>query len=383
MKNSILFVDDEKQILNSLRRVFMDKNYKLYFALSGKEALEILEKNNVDLMVSDMRMPGMDGSQLLKIVKEKYPYVLRMILSGYSDEKQMLDVIENNLCSSYALKPWKNEELIQLINGIFNYEQIILDKNLIQTLNDIEKLPYSLNVYNKLCKAIDENNSIDSISAIIEEDPSITLKVLSIVNSAFYGLKTGSLKQAINYLGLSNIKNLLLVSCVVSLENNKFAKELNMLWKHLISTNIFLIKIYKDLFNEEIPDELIATGILHDIGKGVIVTHYDSDYNNQGKDYNRIKLTIEEEKRFFKNSHSEIGAYLLSRLGFPEEIVEAVMFHHQPLNPIVKNKKHLAALHIAEYYSWVTISENLVIELNEDVLEYLNLTKQQCERALI
>ncbi len=383
MKNSILFVDDEKQILNSLRRVFMDKDYKMHFALSGQEALTILENNNIDLIVSDMRMPGMDGRELLKIVKKKYPHMLRMILSGYSDEKQMLDVIENNLCLSYSLKPWKNEELVKIISNMFNYEHIILDKNLIQTLNDIEKLPYSLDVYNKLCTAIDENSNVDIISSIIEEDPSITLKVLSIVNSAFYGLKTGSIKQAINYLGLNNVKNLVLVSCMISLENSKFSKELNILWNHLLSTNDLLIKVYKYLLKENISDEFIAIGLLHDIGKGVIVIYYDSDYNNDGKEYNRVKLTIEQEKNFFKNSHSEIGSYLLSRFGFPEEIVEAIMFHHEPLNPRVKNKKLLSALHIAEYYSWRSMTQESIIELDENVLKYLNLTEEQCEDILM
>lgn len=92
MSKSILFVDDEKAILNSIRREFFDSPYDVYIANGGREALDILEKNHIDLIVSDMRMPEMDGYELLKRVKLLYPEVTRLILSGFTDEKLYLNL---------------------------------------------------------------------------------------------------------------------------------------------------------------------------------------------------------------------------------------------------------------------------------------------------
>ncbi len=379
MKRSILFVDDEKQILNSLRRVFMGKDYNLYFALSGEEALEILDSKSVDLIISDMRMPNMDGIKLLSIVKDKYPKVIRMILSGYSDEKQALGVFENNLAISYILKPWDNEKLLEIVDSIFKSEYIAINEDLVQILNDIEKLPLSMKIYNELCGMINEDENIDNISRVIEEDPTLTLKILSIVNSAFYALKTGSIKQALNYLGLDNIKNLVFLSCFIDKGKSKFSRELDILWNHLVTTNNLIIKIYKEILEKKLDEEFSTVGLLHDLGKIVIITAYDTKLGKVPSFDDRISISPEKEKQIFKNSHEEIGAYILSRSGMPEYVIEAALFHHDPLNEKVKYKELLMALHLADYCSWRLIYEEYHIELNEEVLKLLNISKDQVE----
>ena len=83
----VLLVDDEVQILKALIRVFIDCEYDVFTAENGKDALEILERQEVDLIISDMRMPDIDGYELLSRVKELYPNIIRIILSGFSDER--------------------------------------------------------------------------------------------------------------------------------------------------------------------------------------------------------------------------------------------------------------------------------------------------------
>ncbi|HBG25501.1 MAG: hypothetical protein A2Y10_14550 [Planctomycetes bacterium GWF2_41_51] len=107
---TILFVDDDKLILSSLKRGLIDEPYHLLFAESGKEALSILEKNEVHVIVTDMRMPEMLGLELLKIVKEKYPNMVRIILSGYTQVGTLLTAINQGEIFRYITKPWKLEE---------------------------------------------------------------------------------------------------------------------------------------------------------------------------------------------------------------------------------------------------------------------------------
>ena len=107
---TILFVDDEERILTSLKRGLMDEPYNLLFADSGKKAMEILEHNEVHVIVTDMRMPEMSGLQLLKIVKEKYPYIVRLVLSGYTQIGTLLTAINQGEIFKFITKPWKLEE---------------------------------------------------------------------------------------------------------------------------------------------------------------------------------------------------------------------------------------------------------------------------------
>jgi len=109
-KRTVLFVDDEEKILRSLKRVLTDEPYNSLFAKSGKEALEILQREQVHIIVTDMRMPEMSGLELLRIVKKEYPHVIRLILSGYTDIDTLLGAINQGEIFRFITKPWKIEE---------------------------------------------------------------------------------------------------------------------------------------------------------------------------------------------------------------------------------------------------------------------------------
>lgn len=121
-KPIVLFVDDEEQILKSLKRGLLDESYNKLFASSGEEALEILDNNEVYVIVTDMRMPEMSGLELLKIVKVKYPNVIRMVLSGYTQITTLLTAINQGEIYKYITKPWKLEkEFIPAVREAIDY----------------------------------------------------------------------------------------------------------------------------------------------------------------------------------------------------------------------------------------------------------------------
>ena len=107
---TMLFVDDEEKILKSLQRGLLDDPYNCLFATSGKEALEVMEKNEVHVICTDMRMPEMNGLELLKIVKEKYPMTVRVVLSGYTQVGMLLTAINQGEIFKFITKPWRLEE---------------------------------------------------------------------------------------------------------------------------------------------------------------------------------------------------------------------------------------------------------------------------------
>jgi len=108
-KNVVLFVDDESHILASIRRAVIDEPFEALFAGSAQEALKIIEERSVSVIVTDMRMPGMDGLMLLKIVREKQPKIIRMVLSGYTQLSQVLATINQGEVFQFISKPWQME----------------------------------------------------------------------------------------------------------------------------------------------------------------------------------------------------------------------------------------------------------------------------------
>ncbi|MHC4241860.1 MAG: response regulator [Planctomycetota bacterium] len=114
---TVLFVDDDEAILNSLERGLIDELYNTLFTTSCKEALEILQREDVHVIVTDMRMPEMSGLEFIKIIKKEYPHVINIVLSGYGDETALRNAVEQGEIFKLIPKPWK-------LRG--NFEKVIL-----------------------------------------------------------------------------------------------------------------------------------------------------------------------------------------------------------------------------------------------------------------
>jgi len=141
--NRILFVDDENQILLALRRALVDEGFEMYFAVSGAEALSIMEKNEMAVIVADMRMPVMDGLTLLKEVKRRWPLTVRMVLSGYAQMQQIIATVNNVDVFRYLLKPWKLDDgFVEALHQAVEYHNLLKDKEFNQTSLEKKNVMY-------------------------------------------------------------------------------------------------------------------------------------------------------------------------------------------------------------------------------------------------
>ncbi len=118
---TVLVVDDEVNVQKSLRRLFMDTEYKVLLANSGKEGLEFLAKEPVHLVISDYRMPEMNGVEFLAKVKAEYPDTVRMILSGFADVEAVVDAINQGEIYKFLAKPWNDQELLSTVKRAFEH----------------------------------------------------------------------------------------------------------------------------------------------------------------------------------------------------------------------------------------------------------------------
>ena len=136
---SLLLVDDEESILNSLRRLLRSQPYEVLLADSGARALEILAQRPVDLVMSDARMPDMDGATLLARVREGYPATRRILLTGYADLSTIVKAVNEGQIHQYLSKPWNDEELLLILRQTLEYQhaerelkrlqQLVLEQN--------------------------------------------------------------------------------------------------------------------------------------------------------------------------------------------------------------------------------------------------------------
>jgi response regulator RpfG family c-di-GMP phosphodiesterase len=140
--HSILCVDDEKNILNSLRRLLRQENYNLLTASSGAEGLKLLEETHVQLVISDQRMPEMSGVDFLSQVREKYPEIIRIILSGYTDVNSITEAINKGHIYKFILKPWDDQNFFLEIRQALQKYDLIEDNQRLhqQVLRQNEEL---------------------------------------------------------------------------------------------------------------------------------------------------------------------------------------------------------------------------------------------------
>ena len=144
---AVLFVDDEESILSSLKRLLRKEPYKVYTAVGGEAGLELLAEHEVQLVVSDQRMPEMTGTQLLQKVRQQWPDTVRVVLSGYAEADVIVDAINQGEVYRFIAKPWKDEALKTTIRQCFEHyeitqenlrltEQTQLQVKQLQNLND-------------------------------------------------------------------------------------------------------------------------------------------------------------------------------------------------------------------------------------------------------
>ena len=137
-RRTVLFVDDAETVLRSLKRSLVDEPYETLFANSGSKALEILEQEEVHVIVSDLCMPEMSGLELLTIVKNSYPHVIRLVLSGNTDREMLLEAINQGEISRFIPKPWKSdEEFKTIIRQAIEYYDLHSEREMLMTFCEL------------------------------------------------------------------------------------------------------------------------------------------------------------------------------------------------------------------------------------------------------
>ncbi len=384
MGKAILFVDDEANILQGLKRMLhsMNKEMDFYFAESGRHALAILAEKEIHVIVSDMRMPGMDGATLLTTVMEQYPQVIRIMLTGHADDQSILRSIP--VVHQFLVKPSDPEALKRILFRACALQEMITSEELKSLVAGLGNLPSLPEVYAELQeKTKDPECSIADVAVIIEKDLAMSTKVLQLVNSAFYGLykRVDSPARAVNLLGLDTIKALVLgIGVFTEMAPAKdTCFSLSDLWQHSLNTAKFSKKIALSEAGEtaDVESAFIA-GMVHDVGKLLLFSRLDDQFCQAISMADELLLPLfQTEKQVFKADHGDVGGYLMGLWGLPGSVVEAVTFHHKLESYPKASFCPALAVHVADVAYYALNPEQCVgqpPQLNHAFLENAGLS---------
>lgn len=350
----ILFVDDDASVLAGLRRMLrgMRHEWETVFANSGAEALTLLANSSFDVVVTDMRMPGMDGTQLLQEVARRHADVVRIVLSGQADGNTVLRSI--GAAHQYLSKPCDEESLKTAISRALLLRRWITEPTIKQLVTRVTSLPSLPSLYCDLISELQRAEpSIQRIAEIISHDVGMTAKILQLVNSSYFGVRRhiATPGQAVLHLGVDVLRALVL--SVNTFAEFKHVAMLGFSIDALFDHSLTVGAVAKHLAqktsgcSEQANDALVA-GMLHDVGKLVLASNLEEQYLAALALAEREPMAlVEAETKVFGCTHAEVGAYLLALWGLPDSVVEAVAFHHQPSRSAAASFSTLTAVYLA------------------------------------
>jgi len=347
----ILFVDDESKVLDGIRRLLHAdrKRWDMQFAIGGEAALRACEAGRFDVVVSDMRMPGMDGATLLGHIRDLYPSTARLILSGYAEVKLATRAV--SVAYRVLSKPCNGPELQATIERVCTLQDIFCTPEIRQIIGTIGELPSLSKAYEALAQVVhDPASSVTSVADIIEQDIAMSAKILQLVNSGFFGLaqKVTSLQSAVAYLGMDTIQNLALASDTfrIFLPDPRIPKNFGDIMQQNARRVAIIVRTLP--LDKTVRDITVMAALLHEVGKLVLASKMPNEFcavlslmRERGCSQN------EAEKELLGISHAELGAYLLGLWGINSMAVEAIAHLHDPMRIPHIDFDSSAALYVA------------------------------------
>jgi HD-like signal output (HDOD) protein/CheY-like chemotaxis protein len=356
---SILFVDDEPGALSQLQSQLspLGQGCQMRFASGGVHALQVLAQGPVDVIVTDLMMPGMDGAQLLEVVRKRHPSIIRIAFSTASERETNLRLVgPAHQCLPKSCNP---DELQDTIARAFALRELLTNAQLKELICRMETLPSLPSLYLELTSELRSNDpSMERIGEIIARDIAMSAKILQLVNSAFFGLahRVTHPAEAALYLGIETVSSLVLSLQIFSQYNRYQAQlpefSIETLWQHCWNTGARARRIARsEHFDAETANHCFVGGLLHDLGKLILLATLPGPFREALHRAAADKSPLwRHEKELLGSTHAEIGAYLLGLWNFPTALIETVALHHRPGTGLHPDLDSVAVAYVANVF---------------------------------
>lgn len=360
MRINILIVDDEEPVLNSLKRMFYGSSYGIYTETSPKQALNLLKIIPIDIVISDVRIAEMNGITFLTFVKNLYPSIYRMILSGYKEDEVGQKAILTNVAFDYINKPWNEELVLKKIEYVVSTKKFFENKNLMKILNSIETIPKLENNYFEFIKSINENKSINVLSQYIGADLALSTKLIQFTNSIYNeGEKVGSISDSLNKVGIDGLKKMVALSKLNNRDILKPEQVEKLKLYNIYSTrmNKVFSKVYYVIKNNHIPNKFGLLGGSVYLGNILSLIYLNEFYCSN----------ILSEENYESICTMELGGYFTALWNYPDEYLKVLYYF--------KNY-HFANKHIKELIVMLKISKEYTETFDDSQITVLTSTSK-------
>jgi HD-like signal output (HDOD) protein len=350
----VLFVDDQVAVLDLFSMILapMADKWDVHYASTPQQALAMVEKQAFDVIISDMRMPGMNGAVLLSHVMKLQPRSARLIMSGYSDQEEVAASL--GAAHQFLKKPCDLITLKATLARVCSLDIFLRNETLKALASRMTVLPSVPMLYFQLLKEVESPSSTaESLGKVVAQDPAITAKLLQLVNSAFFGIarKVVDPADAVQLLGVNTVRALALTlqtfSCFEQAKAPAFS--ISRMWERSMRVG----QLSRHLARWAgaplaVAEESFVAGLLHDLGKLMLVANMPAEYSEAMTAATAGNIQdFDAEQQRFGATHADLGGYLLGLWGLPVTIVEAVALHHSPSSSVARSFSPLTAVHIA------------------------------------
>ena len=350
----VLLVDDDVRVLDGLRRTLRPfrNEWDMTFALGGPAALAEVRSNPFDVVVTDMRMPDVDGATLLRHVYAETPHTVRIVLSGQTDQATAMRTMR--IAHQFLSKPCEPGALHQVIDRCCALQSLLGDELLRQTVGGVDVLPGLPQVYAELARLAESaDTGVGELAEVVEQDPALCAKLLQLVNSSYFGLarSVSRMEQAISYLGINIVRSLVL-SHEICESADRVPLPPGFSIARYQAHALLTANIARTIMRQEaraLADDAFMAGMLHDIGELLLATRAPTVLAASLAEAELHRLPLDAVDRARGGAtHATAGAYLLGLWNLPFGIVEAVAHHHCPSAVGGSQLDLLAVVHVAD-----------------------------------
>ena len=348
----VMFVDDEIQVLESLRDALRPhrREWRMAFAEDGPTALAEMERQPYDVVVSDMRMPGMDGAALLGHVHRRHPDTVRIVLSGYAEAEAVARAA--TVAHRFLAKPCDVGELTHVVARSCALNELTRGEELRRAATGAAKLPAAPLLYARLTALLaDRSSTAHDVADVVGQDVAMVAKVLQLANSAFFGRsrQVTRVDEAVVYLGLDTVRTLVLTAGAFdALQSTRPIPHFRIedVQAHGLHVGHVVNQMLKGHPEREAG---VAGALLHDLGLLVLAArepeHLGAVLETAARER---RPAVEVETEAGGGAHPALGAHLLSLWGLAHDVIEPVAFHHDPRASAGRAFGAVAAVHIAD-----------------------------------
>ncbi len=337
---TVLVLDDEDAILASLKSLFRKFKADFNYFNSSKKAMLFLQTFQVDIIISDLRMPDVNGLEFIKDSIKLSPNSIHIVMSGFEDKEIIMKALSSGLIEHFIYKPWEDNEYKELLAKCIELSLTAKQKDKEDILTDFKNIPsppHSLDSLQKLLSNSDVSSA--KVSEEIEKNPALVARLLRVANSVHIGAmnRINNIREAVMFVGLDYVTSMITAletfSAYSSLVPERYAGLIEALSLIAVRRAIIAKEIsanWKDLKNPYVP---YISSLLKDVGIIARISLKPELYEEYLKIREQAELspTEVEKKVFGRYSHEEVGEAILNRWFLPTEIVKTVRNQH--LNP--------------------------------------------------